>query len=209
MTRRWRIDGEPTNVQFYGISSLLIGGGVVILPTDTIYGLHAVATNAEAVERIIELKGRADTKPLIVIASDVGQVVALGAILAEPIRRFLEEIWPAPLTVILPLSRPLPPTRGASTLAVRIPDLPWLRTLAERTGPLVSTSANRSGENPVTSPAELAVDLQDAVDGILDSGIRDGAPSALLDLTTAEPRFIREGERSFTQNVWKTLRKSL
>lgn len=209
MTRRWRIDGEPTNVQFHGVSSLLTAGGVVVLPTDTIYGLHAVATNAEAVERIIELKGRADTKPLIVIASDVAQIVELGAVVDEPTRRFLEEIWPAPLTVILPLRHPIPPTRGASTVAVRIPDLPWLRTLAERTGPLVSTSANRSGENPVTSPAELAVELQEAVDGILDAGVREGAPSALLDLTTAEPRFIREGERSFTQNVWKTLRKSL
>lgn len=209
MTRLWRMDDEPTAVQFHGITTLLTEGGVVVLPTDTIYGLHALASHAAAVERVMELKGRADTKPFIVIAANVDQVIDLGVILDARTRSFLEEVWPAPLTAILPLRKPIPPSRGTSTLAVRIPALEWLRTLAERTGPLVSTSANRSGEPPVTVPAELAAEIQSAVDGILDAGPQNGAPSAILDLASAEPRFIREGEDSFTQKVWKTLRKTL
>jgi len=74
---------------------------------------------------------------------------------------------------------------------------------------LVSTSANRSGEPPVEDPSILARDLQVRLDGILDAGVRSGEASAILDLTSGQPRFIREGERSFTQKVWKTLRKTL
>jgi tRNA A37 threonylcarbamoyladenosine synthetase subunit TsaC/SUA5/YrdC len=73
---------------------------------------------------------------------------------------------------------------------------------------LVSTSANRSGEPAVDRPAALAQELQDVLD-IVDGGVRTGEPSAILDLTGPEPRFIREGHPSFTQKVWKTLRNSL
>ena len=191
------------------ISDTLTRGGVVLLPTDTIYGLHALATDQAAVDRIGELKGRADTKPFIVLAASIDQIVDLGVDAEVDLLRRLNEIWPAPLTAILPLSRPVPASRGAANLAVRIPALGWLRDLVSRTGPLVSTSANRSGEPPVHEPESLARDLHDALDAVVDGGPRTGEPSAILDLTGNEPRFIREGENSFTQKVWKTLRKSL
>lgn len=199
MTRRWHIEDAPTTLQLNQIASALTGGAVVLMPTDTIYGLHAVATNAEAVARIVEIKGRDGQKPFILLASSVEQLSDLGITATPEIVAALASIWPAPLTAILP--------RGESTLAVRVPALDWLRALIERTGPLVSTSANRSGEPAVDRPEALARDLQNALD-IVDGGIRGGEPSAILDLTRHEPRFIREGDSFFTQNVWKTLRKS-
>lgn len=209
MTRHWSIDDAPTAVQLHAIGDLLRAGGVVLLPTDTIYGLHALATNEEAVARIARMKGREETKPFIALAGSVEQLHDLGVVAEPSILRALSEIWPAPLTAILPLREPIAASRGAASLAVRIPALDWLRELAARVGPLVSTSANRSGELPVTHPANLARDLQNLLDAVIDGGERSGQASAILDLTGAEPRFIREGENAFTQKVWKTLRKSL
>jgi L-threonylcarbamoyladenylate synthase len=209
MSRRWHIDERPTAVQMHEIARTLEEGKVVLLPTDTIYGLHARALDDEAVARVAEIKGRDDTKPFIVLADSTDQFAGLGIEAAPEILDALRSIWPAPLTVILRLREPIPASRGMLTLAVRIPALEWLRELVSRTGPLVSTSANRSGEAPIESPAEVARDLQSRIDATVDAGPRSGEASAILDLTRNEPRFIREGEHSFTQNVWKTLRKSL
>lgn len=209
MTRRWHIDDAPTALQLTEIARLLREGNVAMLPTDTIYGLHALANDAAAVERIIEIKGRGETKAFIVLAASTDQLRELGISARPELLQALDNIWPAPLTAILPLKAPIPASRGAFTLAVRIPALDWLRDLAARTGPLVSTSANRSGEPAATSPGNVARDLQDRIGAIVDGGVRDGEPSAILDLTGTEPRFIREGHHSFTQNVWKTLRNTL
>jgi L-threonylcarbamoyladenylate synthase len=209
MTRRWHFEGRPSTLQLNEIASLLRGGGVLLLPTDTIYGLHALAHDGAAVARVAEIKGREETKPFIALASSIEELPQLGISAAPEILQSLSEIWPAPLTAILPLRQPIAASRGASTLAVRIPALDWLRDLVSRTGPLVSTSANRSGEPNVESPSQLARDLHDRLDAIVDAGPLRGTPSAIIDLTSAEPRFIREGDFSFTQKVWKSLRKSL
>jgi L-threonylcarbamoyladenylate synthase len=200
MTRRWHIAETPTSLQLGEIAAALRNGEVVLMPTDTIYGLHAVAANDGAVARIAELKGRDDRKPFIVLAASTSQLDELGVSASPEHLQALADIWPAPLTAILP--------RGSSTLAVRIPALDWLRGLIERTGPLVSTSANRSGEPVVDRPGALPRTLQNEL-SIVDGGVRNGEPSAILDLTGSEPRFIREGSSFFTQKVWKTLRKSL
>lgn len=200
MTRRWNIGEAPTAVQLNEIAAALSAGSVVLMPTDTIYGLHAVAGDAAAVERIAAMKGRDGSKPFIVLASSVEQLAGLEVTARPDVMDALTAIWPAPLTAILP--------RGDSTLAVRIPAVEWLRELIGRTGPLVSTSANRSGEPPVDHPEALARPLQVDLD-VVDGGVRRGEPSAILDLTGDEPRFIREGDFFFTQKVWKTLRKSL
>ncbi|HEV7922587.1 MAG TPA: L-threonylcarbamoyladenylate synthase [Thermoanaerobaculia bacterium] len=190
------------------VAEALQGSAVILLPTDTIYGLHAVATNEEAVERIATMKGR-DAKPFVVLAASMEQLNALGVQMPNDVRNALGEVWPAALTAILPLAAPLPATRGASSIAVRIPALPWLRELLERTGPLVSTSANRSGEVPVQHPNELAQSLQDGLDGLVEAGRLSGEASAIVDFTGTTPRVVRGGELFFTQKVWKTLRISL
>jgi tRNA threonylcarbamoyl adenosine modification protein (Sua5/YciO/YrdC/YwlC family) len=220
MSRRWTIDAAPSALQIHEIGSALLGGAVVLLPTDTIYGLHAVATDAKAVARIAELKGRNEqAKPFIVLAASIGQLTDLGVVASQEILDALGELWPGPLTAILrrpverrprledPAASPVASNEKESTLAVRIPDVAWLRALIERTGPLVSTSANRTGDPAIDRPSALARDLHDAVD-IVDGGARTGDPSAILDLSGPEPRFIRERDPFFTQKVWKTLRKT-
>ena len=92
---------------------------------------------------------------------------------------------------------------------MRVPALEWLRELVSTTGPLLSTSANRSGEPPVDAPEKLVRDLQNQLDGLADGGLSHGEPSAIVDFTGEQPRLVREGNIFFTQKVWKTLRNSL
>lgn len=197
--KRWtsagQPSGEPTDPQLTEIAAALLAGGVLLLPTDTIYGLHAVAANAAAVARIARMKGRDGAKPFLILASSAAQLEAMGCIV-PPI---LNDLWPAPLTAVL--------RQGGTTVAARVPAVGWLRKLAETAGPLVSTSANRSGEPPVEEPSALARDLQNGLDGLLDGGPRNGEPSAIVDFTGTEPRFIRDGEVLFTQELRKRLRK--
>lgn len=208
MTVLWQFEDRPSPAQLVEMAAILRDGKVVLLPADTIYGLHAIALDQQAVERIGEIKGRDETKPFIVLASSMEQLEQLGIAAERDVLQALRSLWPAPLTAILPLRQPIAASRGANTLAVRIPALDWLRELIEWTGPLVSTSANRSGEPVIESPSALAPDLQKRIDAIAGGGPRKGEPSAILDLSSGEPRFIRPGEQSFTQKVWKTLRKS-
>jgi len=195
--KRWRVDGEPTMDVLDEIADVLRAGGVALLPTDTIYGLHALAMDDQAVARIRSMKERGDEKPFVVIASSVEQLEKLGATIPDALR----EIWPAPLTAIL--------AAGERTIAARIPDLAWLRALLDRTGPLVSTSANRSGEPPITAPELFANDLLEALDAVLDAGPREGQPSTIVDFTGHEPRVIREGDPRFAQFLRKRLWKEL
>jgi L-threonylcarbamoyladenylate synthase len=197
MTTTIQITSDPSAELVDEIAARLRAGGVALLPTDTIYGLHAVASNEAAVAKIASIKGREEGKRFVVIAASVDQLLDYGAAVPE----LLRSIWPAPLTAIVPHS--------GGNVAVRIPDVGWLRELLERTGPLISTSANRSGEPPVCQPQTLASDLQDQIDFVLDAGPREGEPSAIVDFTGSSPRIVREGEPTFTQFLRKTLWKSL
>lgn len=208
MTIRWTFDNAPTPGQLAEIATMLTAGKAVLLPTDTIYGLHAVATDARAVGRIAEVKGRDEEKPFVVIGESIEQLEAIGVEFQRGIRDALAELWPAPLTAILPIRKAIAASRGMSTLAVRIPQLAWLRDLMIHTTPLASTSANRSGEPAIESPDQLTHELQDHLDGVADAGRLSGQPSTIVDFT-GEPRLIREGNPLFTQKVWKRLRKSL
>ena len=194
--KRWQIAGAPTESQLDEIAALLRSGGIVLLPTDTIYGLHALANDASSA-KIAAIKARDAEKRFVIIAASIPQLVAMGA----EVPAQLNNIWPAPLTAIL--------RRGKETIAARVPDLKWLRDLLERTGPLISTSANRSGEPPITIADALPGKLQRAIDGVADAGLRNGKPSAIVDFTETEPRFIREGDPRFTQDLRKTLSKKL
>ncbi|MBV9071420.1 MAG: threonylcarbamoyl-AMP synthase [Acidobacteria bacterium] len=195
--KRWRVDREPSDDVLDEIADLLRAGAVALLPTDTIYGLHALAANGEAVARIRSMKERGDQKPFVIIAASAEQLDQFGVTIPDVLR----EIWPAPLTAIL--------ASDATTIAARVPDLAWLRALLGRTGPLISTSANRSGEPPITTPQMLAQDLFEALDAVLDAGPREGQPSTIVDFTGEEPRIVREGDPGFSQFLRKRLWKAL
>lgn len=206
---RWRIGEAPAAAEIEEIAALLSAGGVVLLPTDTIYGLHALATDDAAIERLATIKGRDEGKPFVVVAANIEQLAEIGMEIRPELRTRLASLWPAPLTAVLPLSRPVAASRGAASLAVRIPDLPWLRELAALTGPLASTSANRSGEATISSPEELPNELRNRLAGVVDRGLYTGEPSTIVDFTGHQPKLIREGHAAFAQKVWKTLWNSL
>jgi tRNA threonylcarbamoyl adenosine modification protein (Sua5/YciO/YrdC/YwlC family) len=209
MTTMWPIGDEPSREQIEEIATTLLAGDIVLLPTDTIYGLHALANDARAVQSIAQLKGRDGEKPFVVIGASLEQLENAGAVLTSYVRSVVAELWPGPLTAVVTLREPIAASRGAKTIAMRVPGLRWLRDLLERTGPLASTSANRSGEPPLSDPEQLSADLHQAIHGVVDGGVREGNASVIVDFSGDEPRLIREGEAFFTQKVWKTLRKSL
>jgi len=194
--KRWQVRDAPDAAQRAEIAAVLRAGGIVLMPTDTIYGLHAPANDAGAA-KLAQIKGRDEGKRFVVIAASIEQLESMSVNVPTALR----SIWPAPLTAIL--------SRGAETIAVRVPDLAWLRDLLAQTGPLFSTSANRSGETPIDRPQALAREVVTRLDGIVDAGPRAGKPSAIVDFTETEPRFIREGDPAFAQILRKTPPKKL
>ena len=170
-------------------------GGVVIYPTDTVYGLGCDPANVDATRRICEIKGRAD-KPLPLVCSDLE--TARRIVEFNPIaERLAEHFWPGPLTMVLParVDYPIWVTHGARTLGVRVPDHQVARRLAKLSGGvIVSTSANKSGEPPPKTAQEAAEQIGEEVDLILDAGpapLRQ--PSTVIDLSGDELWIIRPG----------------
>ncbi|HEY8131211.1 MAG TPA: L-threonylcarbamoyladenylate synthase [Thermoanaerobaculia bacterium] len=194
--KRWVVRDSPSAAEIEEIAAVIRSGAVILMPTDTIYGLHAMATD-ESATRIAQIKDRDEAKRFVTIAASIEQLESLGA----EVPPVLRDIWPAPLTAVI--------RRGAQSLAARVPDLQWLRDLLQRTGPLISTSANRTGEAPIADPADLSPELLSEINAIVDAGRREGKASAIVDFTGTEPRFIRDGEPRFTQMLRKTLMKNL
>ena len=167
-------------------------GGVLLLPTESYYGLGADPRRAAAVERIHAMKNRPAGLGLPVLCADWEQLESL-VVVPEIHRARLSGAWPAPLTVVLPCRVPNAAARGA-TLAVRIPDHSLLRALLYRVGPLTGTSANRHEEPPFTDVDEALDSLVEAPDLVLDAGTTAGGqPSTLVDLTAPESRILRRG----------------
>jgi L-threonylcarbamoyladenylate synthase len=165
---------------------LLRGGGVIAFPTDTVYGLAALASDAGAVARVYELKGRPASQPLILMVASAADLDAW-VVTDRRASEYMARWWPGPLTLVLPARE------GAGTIAVRVPDHPVaLALLREVAEPLATTSANRSGDPPALVPEEAA--RLPGLDAVLDGGrAPGGVPSTLLDLTGEEPRILREG----------------
>ena len=165
--------------------------GVVALPTETYYGLAVDPGDVEAVARVFAVKGRGAGKALLVVAASLEQLEAL-VVVPGRLRPLLTAVWPAPLTVVLPLRRALAASEG--TLAVRVPDHPLLCALLARVGPLTATSANRSGSAPAATADAVERDLGGGVDLLLDGGATPGGlPSTLLDASGDELRLLRRG----------------
>jgi len=173
-------------------AAVLGSGGVVLLPTETVYGLAADPGCVEAVDRIFAMKNRPRGVPLSVLCSDWAQLEALVEV-PEEYRVRLSRIWPGPLTVVLRCRRDLP-VAFDGTLAVRIPGHARLRTVLYRSGPITGTSANRHGDDPPIGADEALASLTSPPDLVLDGGVTEGLqPSTLVDLTGAEPRVLRQG----------------
>lgn len=172
-------------------------GGVVVYPTETVYGLGADPFNPSAFDRIFTLKGRETEKGLILLIRGRPDLDALVANIPRAAEVLMDAFWPGPLTLVLPASPNLPDhlLRFASTLALRMSDAPVASSLLRHAGgPVTSTSANLAGKPPARSAREALDTLGGDVDLILDGGTSpDSRPSTLVDVSVPTPRILRPG----------------
>jgi L-threonylcarbamoyladenylate synthase len=171
-------------------------GRLVVLPTDTVYGLAADAFDPEAVERLLAAKGRGRDMPPPVLVSTETTLDALATQIPDYVRILVATHWPGPLTVVChqqtSLRWDLGETRG--TVAVRMPDHELAREILDRTGPLAVSSANRTGEPAATDADRALAMLEGTVEVVVDDGPTPGAtPSTIIDATGDRPRLLREG----------------
>jgi L-threonylcarbamoyladenylate synthase len=176
------------------LADTLRRGGLAAIPTETFYGLAADPQSETGVGRILAMKRRDAAKPLLVLFGAARQLAGLGvAAPAATLDRYFS-IWPAALTVVLPLAAPIPASRDAFSLGVRMPAHPSLRELLARVGPVTGTSLNRSGEPPCEEADEAARQFPGEIDVLVDGGrTAGGLPSTLLDATVEPPLLLRAG----------------
>ncbi len=174
-------------------------GGVIVFPTDTLYGMACDPRNPEALARVYNIKGRSAQKALPVLVGGLDQLVEIVSEVPEKARRLLETFWPGPLTIVLPKQPGLPaeltPYPG---VAVRMPNHPFALALLQAFGPLAVTSANLSDHaNPGTAEEVLA-QLGNSVDLVIDGGrLEIGRGSTILDCGSETLVLLREGPISF------------
>ena len=174
---------------------ILRGGGVVAFPTETVYGLAADATNAAAVNRVFEIKGRPPTNPCIVHVADAMVAKRFALNWPSVAEKLVERFWPGPLTIVLKKTDAIVPaaTAGKNSVGLRCPDHPLaLQLLREFDGPLIGPSANRSTRISPTTAQHVRDELGDSIDLILDGGACEvGIESTVLDLSGSVPTILR------------------
>lgn len=174
------------------VASCLRGGGVCILPTDTVYGLSAIAVPGEsaAEKRLKHIKGRDDGKPFIRLIADPSDIKLYSD---AKIPRWLLEKWPGPVTVVVPVF-------GGETAAFRCPGDEWLRRVIRRCGaPIFSTSANKSGLPPMTRFSEIKEAFEKDVDLIVfDGDVTAHSPSTIVALEGETWRILRRGDEDIS-----------
>ena len=176
---------------------ILADGGLVVVPTDTVYGLAAALSRRDAVARIFVAKRRPQERAIPLLVDSLADLDQVASEVPDAARRLIERFWPGGLTLILPGRPELPSviTAGGSTVAVRMPDHRVVRELIRRLGsPLPTTSANVHARPSPRTAAEAAAELGDAVDLILDDGpAPGGVDSTIVDPLAIPPRILRVG----------------
>lgn len=193
------------DVESVGLTAASLSeGGVVVVPTDTVYGLAALPTFPDAIGRIFEMKNRSREVELPLIIGDVAQLEQLGVLVPPAGQRLIEAFWPGALTVIFGFddrrgqSQDARPgwLAGRAEVAVRLPDHRFLQQLAVKVGPLAVTSANLHGQ-PTATDAQAAVEsLTDLPDVVVDGGSLTATPSTLVNVRLSPARVEREGTLS-------------
>lgn len=178
-------------------------GGIIVYPTDTIYGLGADPFNPEAVARLQRAKQRFERKPILLIAHSIDAVRTVVKGLSRDALQLAEKFWPGPLTMVLPAREnvPMEITQGSGTIGVRIPSNPFCLRLTEiYGGPITSTSANITGRPTPEEVDGIVRMLGESVELYLDAGrVASTTPSTIVDLSTVPPRVLRQGVIAVTQ----------
>lgn len=188
--------GSPEPEKLETIAGVLKNQGVVVYPTDTFYGLGADCFSEDAVSKVFHLKGRDWNKPLSLVIADMEMLQEVVSRIPPVFEAVAGRFWPGPLTIVFEASWSLPENlhAGSGSIAVRLPDHPWLRQLIRHAGfPITATSANISGGREVQHPSQAGDIFSGRVDMLVDGGpTRGGLPSTVLDIR-GHPRLLREG----------------
>lgn len=175
--------------------ALLKKGGIAFIPTDTIYGIVAMARDKKAVARLYELRRVTPKKPFIILIDSISRLREFGITLNLAQKTFLDRVWPGRVSVVLPCVEEAFAYlhRGTKTLAFRLPKNTSLVTLLRKTGPLVAPSANPEGKKPAATIAAAKRYFGARVDIYQSASRKPGKPSTLVSLLGSTPRVLREG----------------
>jgi len=176
-------------------ADVLRHGGLVVFPTDTVYGLAVMAFDAKSARRLYVVKGRSSDKAIAILLSDPAQLAQVALDPSPGALALARTFWPGPLTLIMPRHPNVPSTVSSlSTVGIRVPDHPAALALLEEAGPLAVTSANLSGAANTMTAAEALAQLAGRVHLVLDGGrTPGGVPSTVVDCTGPAPVILREG----------------
>lgn len=182
------------------VVKIIKNNGVGVLPTDTLYGLVGLAFSQKAVKRIYELKSRQPEKQVIVLISNIKDLKKFGVRIGQKDKIFLKQLWPNPISVVLPLSHDEEISQkikhltfSSDNLAFRIPKSCWLRRLLKKTGPLVAPSANPEGFPPATTIEEAKKYFNDRADFYVDGYRLENKPSTLIKISENGIEILRQG----------------
>ncbi len=195
-------DGEQRRDGLVAAAGAVRSGQLVVLPTDTVYGIGCDAFSGNAVRALLEAKGRGPDMPVPVLVGSWSTLDGLVTTVPKAARDLVEAFWPGGLSLVLPHSPSLQwnlgDTRG--TVMIRMPLHPVAIELLREVGPMAVSSANRSGSPPAASLADARAQLGESVSVYLDGGPSgDPVASTIVDLTSGEPRILREGAVPVTE----------
>ena len=186
---------KATKTNIRAAAHIVRKGGLVVYPTETVYGLGCDPLNVQAVKRVLDVKGNRK-KPLPVLAASIVDADKV-AFVSPNGKKLAAKFWPGPLTMVFPKKPALPDvvTFGWDSVGLRIPDNDVaLQLISLSGGLLIGSSANRTGEEPARRVQEISGELKEMVDVVLDGGPAvQGRPSTVVDLTSEKPRILREG----------------
>jgi L-threonylcarbamoyladenylate synthase len=177
-------------------AELLRAGEIIGMPTETVYGVAAIATDEAAVRKIFDAKKRPADNPLIVHIASLDQILEVAAVLTESAQELAQRFWPGPLTVVLPKSHRIPAvvSGGLDTVAVRVPSHPVALSLIRKSGPISAPSANTFMRLSPTRAEDIEPELAEHLALILDGGpCVVGVESTVVDCTGPTPRLLRPG----------------
>ncbi len=192
-------DENPNTTEINKIVGILKKGGLIIYPTDTVYGLGCDITNAKAVEKIARIKGvKVDKSNFSFICNDLSHLSDYVKQIDTPTYKLLKRALPGPYTFILPGSKSLPKVfKKKKTVGIRIPNNNIVRAIVEALGnPIISTSIHDEDDviEYTTDPELIFEKWKHLVDGVIDGGFGDNLASTIIDLTDSIPKIIREGK---------------
>lgn len=189
------------------IVEVLKNDGVVILPTDTIYGISCSALSPNAIERVYALRKRDLDKPCIILISNLKQLELFGIEISTRERIFFEKIWPGKVSVVLPVPSSKQKEfeflhRGKNALGFRMPNFLLIKQIIDQVGPLISTSVNPQGFPFAKNIKDAKKYFEDEIDLFLDVGELEVSPSTLVSITENKLEILRKGETELKKDMF-------